>query len=198
MVATTPAKYRVPWYLRLDLPAVLPTALLAFVMVWSVTQSIGTSNWADGLEVLTTVALPALLVGLIFARLRWLPGWLAHLLSAALGIAWAIQQIGPLLIQQIGQELNPSLASRLTTWSEYASEIVIRIIMWGRILQAGGRGEDIILFIVALALLSWALGYTTGWLLFRAGWPWWAVVLSAMVILVNYTFASPKPNRLFF
>jgi len=71
MVATTPAKYRAPWYLRWDLPSVLPTALLAFAMVWSVTQSVGTSNWAEGLEVLVSVALPALLVGLIgFHRLR--------------------------------------------------------------------------------------------------------------------------------
>src|SRR5437899_2893676 len=100
MVATTPNNY-VPWYLRWDLPALLPGALLSFVMVWSVVQSIANANWAAGLQVLVSVALPALLVGSIFARLRWLPGWLAHLLSAALGIAWAIQRIGPLLVEQI-------------------------------------------------------------------------------------------------
>ena len=86
MVATTPAaKPYVPWYLRWELPAVVPGAIFAALMLWSVTRSIGTSNWAEGLDVLTSVGLPALLVGIIFARLRWLPGWLAHLLSAALG-----------------------------------------------------------------------------------------------------------------
>src|SRR3712207_1637334 len=101
-VATTPAqKPYVPWYLRWDLPMVLPGAVLALVMVWSVVQSIATSNWAEGLEVLVGVATPALVVGVIFARLRWLPGWLAHLLSAALGVAWSIQRIGPLLADQI-------------------------------------------------------------------------------------------------
>jgi hypothetical protein len=167
-------------------------------MVWSVTRSIGTSNWAEGLEVLTSVALPALAVGIIFARLRWLPSWLAHLLSAALGLAWAIQQIGPLLVHEVGQELGASMGERLITWGDRASEILIRSTMWARILQAGGRGEDIVLFVVALALLMWALGYATGWLLFRANWVWWAVVLNAMVILINYTFAAPKPNSLFF
>jgi len=182
----------------MGLPVVLPSGLLAALMLWSVTRSIAVSNWAEGLNVLTAVALPALLVGIIFARLRWLPGWLAHLLSAALGVAWSIQQIGPLLVREVGHELGASLGERLVTWGDKASEILIRALMWGRVLQAGGRGEDIVLFVVALALLMWALGYATGWLLFRAGWPWWAVMLSAFTILVNYTFASPKPNQLFF
>lgn len=92
MVATTPrATPYMPWYQRWELPALIPGAVLSLVMVWSVIQSVATSNWATGLGVLVGVALPALLVGIIFARLRWLPGWLAHLLSAALGIAWAIQ-----------------------------------------------------------------------------------------------------------
>jgi transglutaminase-like putative cysteine protease len=199
MVATTPAaKPYIPWYLRLGLPVVLPSGLLAALMLWSVTRSIATSNWADGLNVLTAVALPALVVGIIFARLRWLPGWLAHLLSAALGVAWSIQQIGPLLVREVGHELGASVGERLVTWGDKASEILIRALMWSRVLQTGGRGEDIVLFVVALALLMWALGYATGWLLFRAGWAWWAVILSAFTILVNYTFASPKPNQLFF
>jgi hypothetical protein len=199
MVATTPRETPyIPWYLRWDIPTLVPGALLSFVMVWSVIQSIANANWADGLQVLVSVALPGLLVGIIFARLRWLPAWLAHLLAAALGIAWAIQQIGPLLVDQISQELNTALADRLVTWGDRATEVLIRTIIWSRVLQAGGRGEDIVLFVVALALLSWALGYATGWLLFRSGWAWWAVLLNAMTILVNYTFASPKPNQLFF
>jgi hypothetical protein len=199
MVATTPAaKPYVPWYLRWELPAVLPGVILAAVMLWSVTSSIGRSNWAEGLDVLTSVALPALAVGIVFARLRWLPSWLAHLLSAALGLAWAIQQIGPLLVREVSQELGGQMGERLITWGDRASEILIRSTMWARILGAGGRGEDIVLFVVALALLMWALGYATGWLLFRSRWVWWAVVLNALTILINYTFAAPKPNTLFF
>jgi hypothetical protein len=197
MVATTPRNY-IPWYLRWDLITLVPGVILTFAMVWSVVQSIANGNWADGLLVLVGVALPALAVGTLFAQLRWLPGWLAHVLAAALGIAWAIQRIGPLLVEQISQELNLSLADRLVSWGDRATEILIRIIVWLRVLQVGGRGEDIVLFVVALSLLSWALGYATGWLLFRSGWTWWAVLLNAMTILVNYTFASPKPNQLFF
>ena len=124
----------------LGAPAVLPGAILAALMLWSVTRSIGISNWAEGLEVLTSVALPALLVGIIFARLRWLPGWLAHLLSAALGVAWSIQQIGPLLVREVGQELGMPMGERLVTWGDRASEILIRSTMWARIL-AGRRAR---------------------------------------------------------
>ena len=199
MVATTPRQTPyLRWYQRWDLPILLPGVLMALTMVWSVVQSIAISGWADGLDVLISVALPAVIIGVIFARLHWLPAWLAHLLSTALGIAWAVQCVGPLLVSEIAGEFGATSAARLTSWTDRATEILIRSISLTRILQAGGRGEDIVLFIVALALLVWALGYTTSWLLFRLHWTWWAIVLNGITILVNYTFASPKPNTLFF
>ncbi|MBC8160609.1 MAG: transglutaminase domain-containing protein, partial [Roseiflexaceae bacterium] len=168
------------------------------VMVWSVAQSVAGANWADGLDVLVLVALPALLIGTLFARLPWLPGWLAHTLSGILGLVWSVQAVGPLLQNEVRGQLGAALADRLANWSDRASEVLIRSISLGRIVQAGGRGEDIVLFIVALALLFWLLGYASGWLLFRADWTWAAVVLNAMVILINYTFTLPKPTTLFF
>ena len=199
MIATTPPiQPHIPWYRQIELSTLLPSVLLALVMLWSVVQSVASANWAEGLGVLVFVALPALLIGLLFARLAWLPGWLAHMLSTILGLAWAIQSVGPLLQREVQNDLGPALAERLTSWGDRASEILIRSITLVRIVQAGGRGEDIVLFIVALALLMWALGYTTGWLLFRANWSWAAVLLNALVILVNYTFTMPKPNTLFF
>lgn len=197
IVATTPQE-RQPWYVRWDVATFAPAIVLVTLMHWSVIQSIANANWANGLNVLVSIALPALLVGMIFARLSWLPGWMAHILSAILGIAWSIQRVGPLLVNEIALELSPTLAERLTSWGDWMTEIAIRTAIWLRILGAGGRGEDIVLFIVALALLSWVLGYTTSWMLFRAGWVWRAVLLNAVVILVNYTFTAPKPNVLFF
>ncbi len=199
MIATTPnTEVQIPWYTRIELPTLLPGVLLSIVMVLSVIQSIAGANWATGLDVLLSIVLPALIVGIVFARISWLPMWLAHPLSAALGIAWSIQQIGPLLAQQVAREFGPVLAGRLGTWGEQASEILLRTFVWLRILQAGGRGEDIVLFIVTLTLLTWVLGYGTGWLLFRSDRTWLAVVLNAVMILINYTFTLPKPTGLFF
>jgi transglutaminase-like putative cysteine protease len=171
---------------RDELGLVAPGLLLTLLMVWSVVQSIATAGWATGLGLLVWVALPAVVIGTLFACIRVLPSWLAHLMSAALGLAWSVQQLGALL----GPEL--------TTWKDRASELLIRAIIWERVLQSGGRGEDIVLFVAVLALLAWALGYGTAWLLFRRGWTWGAVLINAVTILVNYTFVLPKPNRLFF
>lgn len=198
-VVTTPrAKPYSRWYQRLELPALLPAVLLALLMVWSAVQSIAISGWASGLSVLVRVALPALIVGVVFARLHWLPASLAHILSAALGVAWSVQQVGPLLADEIAREMGPSQASLITSWGDQAAEILIRAISLTRTIADGGRGEDIVLFLIALALLMWSLGYSTAWMLFRNRWTWRAVVLNAITILVNYTFASPKPNTLFF
>lgn len=164
----------------------LPGVGLALLMLWSVVQSLVVANWANGLEALVPVALPALLVGALFARFRWLPGWLAHLLSATLGFVWIVQALGSLM------------GDRLITWRDQATELIIRSIMLGRVLAGGGRGEDILLFVAALALLAWILGYATAWMLFRNGWIWRAVFLNAIVILTNYTYVLPKPTTLFF
>jgi hypothetical protein len=164
----------------------LPSVLLALLMVWTVVRSIADANWAAGLDILIPVALPALLIGALFARMHWLPGWLAHLLSAVLGFVWTVQSLGTLMEE------------RLVTWRDQATELVIRTLILVRILSNGGRGEDILLFVAVLALLAWVLGYVTAWMIFRKSWTWRPVLISAFVILTNYTYVLPKPTALFF
>ncbi len=164
----------------------IPGLILCLIMVWAVTRSIVVGQWSPGIDILPVVALPALVIGVIFAQIRRISSWLAHLLSAAIGIPWIIARLQPLL--------DP----RLTTWSDSATELLIRMIAWGRVLANGGRGEDSVLFVLALALLSWMLGYNSAWLIFRRGWVWWAILLNALVILLNYTYVLPKPTSLFF
>jgi hypothetical protein len=172
--------------IRSELWNVIPSTILILVMVWSVVQSVVTANWAVGTDIIVKVALPAVLVGAVFARLLWLQGWLAHLLSMALGLVWSIAA------------LAPQLDARLVSWRDQASEVLIRAIIWSRVIMAGGRGEDILLFVTILALLSWILGYSSAWLILRRSWTWFAVFINGVVILVNYTFVMPKPTNLFF
>jgi hypothetical protein len=197
MIATTPNEPRA-WLARLDLPTLLPGGLLAALMLWSVFRSIADAGWAAGLDIVPGVALLGLLAGIIFARLPGMPAWLAHPLAVALGAALAVERVGPALVVQVRAEFGPDVAARLGSWGDYAAELAVRALVWGRVLAAGGRGEDIALFVLTLALLAWALGYLTGWLLFRAGAPWLAVALCGVTTLLNYTFAFPKPDLLFF
>lgn len=162
------------------------SVVLGAAMTLATVQSIVASNWARGLQVLIAVALGGLLIGAVFARVRGLPSWLAHSLSAIVGIVWAVNRIGPIL------------GSALPTWKDQATELVIRAIILTRTLQNGGTGEDLYLFVGVLALLAWMLGYLTQWLLLRRGWVWLPVIINALVLLVNLTYASPKPPAILF
>ncbi|GAB4448447.1 MAG: transglutaminaseTgpA domain-containing protein [Chloroflexi bacterium OHK40] len=175
-----------PRTLGAELGEVLPGALLLLLMTGSVVYALSVSGWGPGLEVLRPIALLGLLVGVIFARLRWLPGWLAHLLSSALALTWAVQLIGGLMDE------------RLTTWRDRGTDLLIRTLIWLRVLGSGGRGEDILLFVVALCLLCWALAYGTAWAVLRRGVVWRPIVVNAVVALVNYTYVLPKPTLAFF
>lgn len=166
----------------------LITALLGAAMTLSVVQSIALSNWTNfGLSALPAIALGGLAVGTIFGRLKWLPGLLAHVLSIALGLAWMVSRVGPFL------------GDGLDTWRDQATELLIRSIVLIRLVFVnGGTGDDVLLFIAVLGLLAYALGYCTMWLLLRRGWAWWVVLLNAIVLLINLTYASPKPPAILF
>ncbi len=165
---------------------VLITIVLGGTLTLATIQSIIASNWARGLQVLLMVAFGGIVIGAAFAHARWLPRGLAHTLSIVLGIAWGVNQIGPLL--------GPTLP----TWKDQATEILIRIIILGRILANSGSGEDLLLFITVLALIAWGLAYATMWMLIRRGWSWSPLILNALILLINLTHASPKPPAILF
>lgn len=169
-----------------ELGELVPGALLLLAMSGAVVYALSVSGWAPGLELLRPMALPGLVVGIIFARLRWLPAWLAHLLSAALALTWAVHLLGALLDE------------RLLTWRDQASELLIRGLLWARVLGAGGRGEDIVLFVLALCLLVWVVAYGTAWAVLRKGQVWRPIIFNAVIALVNYTYVLPKPTLAFF
>jgi transglutaminase-like putative cysteine protease len=168
------------------LSELLPAVGLALIMCWAVVQSLATSNWAPGLAVLVPVAFVAIVIGVLFAQARSLPGWLAHLLSVAIAIVWTVQLLGP------------QMDARLESWRDRFIDLVIRVIGLTRVVGSGGRGEDILLFVLALSLLCWMLCYGTMWMLFRRGWIWTPILINAAVILVNYAYVLPKPTTLFF
>ncbi|MFQ3631141.1 transglutaminase domain-containing protein [Roseiflexus sp.] len=186
------------WFARLELGSLALPFLLAVSMTWSVTRSLEVANWADGLTMLAVIGLAALFVGTLFARVGWMHPLLAHPLASLLGVVFVVQQISSIVEAQTTAEFGAAKAQRLTTWGDIATELAIRVIIWLRTLQAGGRGEDIALFVLTLALIIWGMGYVTGWLIFRHQRAWIAVALQAGIVLINYTYAWPKPTGLFF
>jgi transglutaminase-like putative cysteine protease len=186
MATAAPARQDAPRELARELSEVLPGVLLLLVMTGAVVYALSVSGWGPGLEVLRPVALIGLLVGAVFARLRRLPPWAAHLLSGALAVTWTVQLLGGLMDE------------RLATWRDRGADLLIRLLSWSRVLGAGGRGEDILLFVFVLCLLCWALAYWTAWAVLRRGQAWRPIILNAVVALVNYTYVLPKPTLAFF
>lgn len=168
------------------LGALLTGALLILIMTGSVVYALSVSGWAPGLEALRPMALVGLLCGVVFAGLRWLPRWLAHLLSAALALTWVVHALAPLLDE------------RLLTWRDRATDLLIRGLIWGRVIGSGGRGEDIVLYVLVLCLLCWGLAYGTAWAVLREGQVWRPIMMNATIALVNYTYVLPKPTTAFF
>ncbi|WP_287158236.1 transglutaminaseTgpA domain-containing protein [Chloroflexus sp.] len=166
----------------LNLWWMLPGLGLIGLLTGAVIRSLAISGWAAGLSVLPAVGTMAFVVSLVLVNWQRLHRWAAHMVSFLLAWVWIVQQVGPLLDE------------RLISWRDQAAELVIRIIGWIRVLASGGRGEDIVLFVVALAFLSWWLVYATVWAVFRQRRPWLPVIANGTVFLVNYTYVLPKPD----
>lgn len=128
MVATSRSlNPALPWFMRWNLPVILLAAAGCGDAVVGHAQhrrvELGRGAWhsdagslacAGGRHYLRAAGLAAGLV-------------LAHLPSAALGLAWAVQSSGsPALVREVGRELGAPLGARLVSWGDFASEIVIR------------------------------------------------------------------------
>ena len=58
--------------------------------------------------------------------------------------------------------------------------------------------DDIWVFVLALAVLTYLLAYTSVWFLFRSRWLWWALIPNAVALLINISYASASGLQLFF
>lgn len=160
------------------LPAVLLTALVVAATTWT----LAVSPWAPDLQILLIVAALAFPVGLLLAAGRAVPEPAAHLPALLLGGVWTVTQLAA--------RMDP----RLVGWLDYATDLWLRLVILIRTLLAGGRGEDLLLFVAALCLLVWLIAYISAWEVVRNSRSWPALLFNIPVLLLNYTYVSPKPD----
>lgn len=157
----------------------LTTFVLLSFVVLSAVWSVDRASWVPALHSLSLVAVVAMLTGSLAARSRW-PGVSLHLLAAVLGsgiILW-----------------EASLLLPAAGWGARLLGVLTDLREWGYAITTRGVSSGVIAFSLALLGLTWLLSYLSAWLVFRGHRAWWAIIPSALMILVNL---SNLPSRFY-
>lgn len=154
--------------------------ILLAVMLMSVTSSLSTANWTDGLGQTIWAALAGLLFGVLVARLR-LNGALAAVLAFIVGLA----AVAWLVSSHVGAPPD-------ATWNDKMVLIEDRIDQWFVRVINGGIGTDSFVFLCVMCTLSWLVGYLSAWSVFRHHQPWGAILPAGVMLLVNLFYAPPQ------
>lgn len=147
------------------------TAALVLITTWGVAAT----GWTRGMNMLTFVAVGSLLIGLMLAR-SGLPGVVAHLFSAVIGVGWAFW---------VTSRLLPATYTWLERWDNLAG----RLYNWYLTAIQGGVSYDNLMFILQMGVIIWGVGYLTVWFIFRSQKPWPAIVPGGLVLLINLYYA---------
>ncbi len=154
-------------------------ALLFLTLTWS----IQTAAWTDGLGVLVWIALLAICIGFLLGLSRW-PAFLAHCYSLVLGF------LALLLIFAAQTPANLS-------WAERSMNVIVRVQHWVNILIAKQANYDNLVFVIQLAFYLWLFAYLSAWGLFRRRSAGWAVIPCGIGLLFNLYYAPPELSLYF-
>lgn len=151
---------------------------LSFVFLCAVAlssvRSVQAAAWVDNLDILPWLTLLGVLCGFILAKIR-LPAILVHPLGLGIGLALVLYAVAGTLP---GHSLRANL---LTLWD--------RLERWVDVTATGGISTDNLLFLLLLAAIVWLMGYYGAWSVFRARGPWWVILTSGSVLVVNLSYA---------
>jgi transglutaminase-like putative cysteine protease len=151
---------------------VLLALLLAEVMVAA--RAIELEDWSRGASTLVFLITVGALCGFIIGRTRVLD-LISHLWALMVGLG-----ASTLATAYAADDLGVSFPARVRYLSDLAR-------IWLRESTAGRRADDDLLFIAALGLLVWLVGYASAWFLFRRGWLLPALVMPGMLIVISVT-----------
>ncbi len=162
---------------------------------WVVYESIHQAGWSPHSHVLMGVAVSAVLLtsGVIWwSRSQSFATYVTIFVIGMALVGWQLE--GALRIT-ISAELGPSYASQLRGYGDTLSEIALHMIQWWRRITAGEPANDPILYIAALAVICFVVVTLNTWLMLRQQQTWLSVVLSAIPLFVNYTFAGQQKSE---
>ncbi|HMM40433.1 MAG TPA: hypothetical protein PKA95_00870, partial [Thermomicrobiales bacterium] len=156
------------------------TSLVVFVAIWSLRQA----DWADGLQILNRIMLYGLVAGLIVAKQRRIPGWIAHLVALAGG--------GVVVLYQMTVYLDDRLGNRRGRLSWLADRFGSGIDQ----VAGGKQTDDLYLFVFFVSIITLLLAYGSVWFVFRARWIWPALVFPGLLLFINLGYSHRVPTGL--
>jgi transglutaminase-like putative cysteine protease len=137
-------------------------------------RSIELEAWSKGASTLVPMALLGVLGGFALGRTR-VPDLLSHAWAVLVGAGLTI------LVTAIpAGELGVPWASRVRYLIDTGR-------FWLRDSISGRSTDNDLLFIAAMGMLAWLVGYASSWFLFRRDWILPAIVLPGMLIIVSVT-----------
>ena len=152
--------------------------LLLIVVVLSPTLSLASAGWVDDMWIVPRLALAALLMGFVLAKLP-VRGPVAH---------WCAVEIGVLVVGSYF-----ALQAPAEDWESRGVWLGGRVWAWLQIVFGGGMSNDSMLFALVMALTGWFLGYLAAWLAFRWHNVWLMLVACGGGLLVNLSYGAPDP-----
>src|SRR5450756_1384409 len=160
------------------------TVGLVAMMLFSVTLSIEQAQWSDGLSILTPITLIGMITGLALAKVRGVPRFLLDLVGLMIGV-------NTVLIAVASVMHDP----RFGTIQDRVQDLVVRTTQWLNVSMRGDMNDDIVVFILSLAVVSWVLAYSSAYFVFRSRQLWWALVPNGVALLLSLIHIS-EPTRL--
>lgn len=162
---------------------------------WVVYESIHQAGWSPYSQLLMSTAISAVVLTCI--AIWWFnsSSISAYITLFVIGMAFVVWQLESAVITSVSDELGPAYAPQLSGYGDTISEIALHIIRWWRRILAGEPANDPVLYVAVLALISYVVVMLNTWLMFRQQQPWLSVVLSAIPLFVNYTFAGQQKSE---
>ena len=147
-------------------------AVVLLSTVWSIEQA----QWVPAQPSLTLIALLGMAAAAGLERLR---------LHAVLGLTAGLVLVGlPVVFWQSAAAL-PGIG-----WDARFGEMIARLTKWWDLALSGGISIDPLPFAVALALLTWALSFTSAWFLQRRLNMWWGILPAGFCLLTNLSYLT--------
>ena len=156
---------------------------LLAMLLFSVTLSIQQAQWADGLAILTPITLIGLGTGIVLAKVRGVPRFLLDMVGLLVGINTIL-----ILVASIMHD------PKLITIQDRVQDLLARTASWINVAVRQDMSDDIVVFILSLAVVTWVLAYSSAYFVFRSRQLWWALVPNGVALLINLSYSPVNLN----